>query len=61
MKNLITLIISDAARGDFRPLMGMIDYLVADRNVPLLRLVDIAERRFGIPRHVSASTLQYLC
>lgn len=53
---LIATILTDAAQGDLFPLLGMLDYLMQDCNIPMWRLQGIARRRF----HLSDETTRDL-
>ncbi len=57
MKPLINLLINDHLEGDNFPLMGMFHYLLVEREIPLLRIIEVAENSFGIPRNVVLATL----
>lgn len=58
-KEIISMLLTDAAQGDPIPLMHYIDYLLVKKHIPLSRLITIAERSFGIPPNLSMNTFQY--
>ncbi len=59
-KDMISLILTDAAHGEPHPLMGFIDWLIIDHEVPLSYVLDAAEKHFKIPRDVALRTLENL-
>jgi hypothetical protein len=54
---IIETILTDAAKGEIHPLLGLLDWLVYDCNCDLGRLLLIAQRRFGIPVRTSILTI----
>lgn len=54
---MIRTFITEAGHGDNCALQGLIDYLVYEKHIPFERILEIAERHFGIRRDVLLFTL----
>lgn len=54
---MVRIILLDAAYGDVFPLMGLLDWLIYDKNIPLERILQVAERRFSLPLSTQIKTL----
>lgn len=59
-KQLLQEMITDSARGDYYALLGIIDYLLTDRNYSKERLARFALRSLNIPWETTFSTLEQL-
>ena len=49
----------DAMSGDLFPLMNLLDYLLYDKQIPLERLLEFAEKKFVLPKEITLETVKY--
>lgn len=57
MRKIVELALTDAAHGDYFTLVGLLDFLISDRNVGINRIIGIADRQFKIPPHITVKAL----
>lgn len=55
---VVSICLSDCCAGEPQALIGLIDYLVHDCRISLDRLLEIADRKFGIAPALMLRTLQ---
>ena len=58
MTALIRLALEDYLTETDHTLLGLLHYLIIEAEVPLSRIIKIAEKRFGIPAQVTLATIQ---
>lgn len=55
---MIRNVLTEAARGERHPLMGLIDWLTYDKGYSVRRIIRFSDRTLGIPRATALKTLR---
>ncbi len=60
MRNILNMVIDDAAHGDYFALYGILDYLMNDCGLTVERIIEFADHTLHIPANVTMTTLEQL-
>ena len=58
MRKLIERALDEYASGDETVAIGIVDYLIREKHIPVDRLVGILEREFFLPRFLASALIE---